>query len=262
MKLVSGKIQDYYDSCLAHHDTSGNVFIRKPQEIIIYTQPKSAYIKNESFRTPKINPQLAFLVQDFKRSIHERTNQKRKKFIFVFMKILVAGKIYGSVRIRWSRYENPKTQAELDDTYEVYLYSYSSVQEFCEEHKINLFDPDNYLFSTIKKIKNSERLWKEHFNIIEKYLSECIEHKLVIGIITPQSRYETGYNVTLNGSLKDIQFYKVLDAYSIFQELQMYIDGCLTYPGNEMYEIEDKFKIEGHGFDKRSFRKDPTKIRK
>jgi hypothetical protein len=40
----------------------------------------------------------------------------------------------------------------------------------------------------------------------------------------------------------------------------MFVDGQLAYPGNIVIEIDDKYKIESKGFDKKwSFRKRPFK---
>ncbi len=50
----------------------------------------------------------------------------------------------------------------------------------------------------------------------------------------------------------------MLDAYSAFQTLNQWISGTLTYPPNIMLEIEDKYKVESHGFDsKYGFRTRP-----
>lgn len=68
-----------------------------------------------------------------------------------------------------------------------------------------------------------------------------------------------GAYITVNPNLKSLQFYKVMDAYQCYQELDSYICGKLSFPHNVMVEIEDKYKIEQHGFDKWSFRKMPTK---
>lgn len=61
----------------------------------------------------------------------------------------------------------------------------------------------------------------------------------------------------VNPILKEYQFYKVFDAYQTFQEIQMYVSGVLGTNEKEIIEVEDKYKIEQHGFDKFSFRKDP-----
>lgn len=70
-------------------------------------------------------------------------------------------------------------------------------------------------------------------------------------------RRQGGSEWRVNGDdLKDVQFYKVLDAYTVFQELDMWIGGVLASSGRPVVEItDDKVKIAKHGFDSGSFRK-------
>ena len=63
----------------------------------------------------------------------------------------------------------------------------------------------------------------------------------------------------INPILKDFEFYKVVDAFTAFTELQMFIGGVLGRGEKEIIEIEDKYKIPQHGFDKWSFRREPQK---
>lgn len=64
---------------------------------------------------------------------------------------------------------------------------------------------------------------------------------------------------TINPILKDYEFYKVMDTFTAFQEIQMFISGVLGTGEKEIIEVEDKYKIPQHGFDKWSFRREPTK---
>lgn len=63
---------------------------------------------------------------------------------------------------------------------------------------------------------------------------------------------------TINPILKEYEFYKVFDSYTAFQEIQMFITGVLGNKEKEIIEIEDKYKIKQHGFNKWSFRKPPS----
>jgi len=77
--------------------------------------------------------------------------------------------------------------------------------------------------------------------------------------------YYYGYRSTkrfyINPLLKKYHFYKVLDTYTTFQEIQMFISGVLGTGEKEIIEVDNKHKITQHGFDKWSFRKEPTKKR-
>jgi hypothetical protein len=63
----------------------------------------------------------------------------------------------------------------------------------------------------------------------------------------------------INPLLKEYQFYKVFDAVQAFQEIQMFMGGVLGAGEKEIVEVEDKYKITQHGFNKWSFRKEPQK---
>ena len=65
------------------------------------------------------------------------------------------------------------------------------------------------------------------------------------------------HSFTINPVLKDLKFYKVFDAFTAFQEIQMFISGVLGIGEKEIIEVADEYKIPQHGFDKWSFRKEP-----
>jgi hypothetical protein len=51
-----------------------------------------------------------------------------------------------------------------------------------------------------------------------------------------------------------------MDPFTTYQELSMFVDGKIAYPGNSMTVIEDKYRIAAHGFDtKYGFRTRPSK---
>lgn len=76
-------------------------------------------------------------------------------------------------------------------------------------------------------------------------------------INTYLKKYEN--TLIINPILKDYKFYKVVDAFTAFQEIQMFLGGVLGRGEKEIIQVEDKYKIPQHGFDKWSFRKKPTK---
>lgn len=68
---------------------------------------------------------------------------------------------------------------------------------------------------------------------------------------------QEGWKLNTDG-LKSIDFVRVMDAYSAFQELSMFVGGVMTRLGNSMVEItDDKVKAAKHGFNDWSFRKMP-----
>lgn len=64
----------------------------------------------------------------------------------------------------------------------------------------------------------------------------------------------------LNPCLKDIDFMRIKDPYTCFQEIFMYKSGVLGNPEKDIIEISDKDKIKQHGFDNKSFKKEKKKV--
>lgn len=60
-----------------------------------------------------------------------------------------------------------------------------------------------------------------------------------------------------NGTLKQYEFYRVMDAFQTYQEIDMYVSGTLTTPDAPMIELTEKDRVQQHGFDKYSFRHKP-----
>jgi hypothetical protein len=63
-----------------------------------------------------------------------------------------------------------------------------------------------------------------------------------------------GKEIEIYPVLKELKFWKVLDSFSAFQEIDQFISGVLTKT-EEIKPIEDKYLIKQKGFDKWSFRK-------
>jgi hypothetical protein len=61
-----------------------------------------------------------------------------------------------------------------------------------------------------------------------------------------------------NPFLKEIEFFRAVDAFAAFQEISMYLGNQLV-KRDRPDEIADKYKISQHGFDNWSFRKQASK---
>ena len=64
---------------------------------------------------------------------------------------------------------------------------------------------------------------------------------------------------TLNPRLDELGFARIIPPYDAFQRLETYLFNDLAEQKDPPIEISDDIKRDMHGFDKRSFRKDPTK---
>ncbi len=89
------------------------------------------------------------------------------------------------------------------------------------------------------------------------WLNWLITNKIVIITFYPQPQFSKNICRINGDNLKDYQFYKVIDPFTLFQEISMWIGGILPHQGRPMVDItDDKIKIVKHGFDKFSFRKE------
>ncbi|RTL00109.1 MAG: hypothetical protein EKK57_08005 [Proteobacteria bacterium] len=112
---------------------------------------------------------------------------------------------------------------------------------------------DNYL-------KNSTDWWSAKIvalcNVEDKYIN--LNKKFNSPIVYFKDMRRSGANkiectALTNISLLKCKFETRIDAYQIFQELQMFINNHLT-PEIAIEQIDDRYKIMQHGFNKQSFR--------
>jgi len=66
--------------------------------------------------------------------------------------------------------------------------------------------------------------------------------------------------IEYNACLKEYEFYRMVDTYTAFQEVAMFWGG-LAQPNRPTPEVTDKDMVTAKGFNKWSFRKEPTKKR-
>lgn len=104
-------------------------------------------------------------------------------------------------------------------------------------------------------INDRERLRVKQFYIDWSFQNDelFIEHKTPAWIISLDRNQKTGL---VNPRLKDYEFERIKDSFTAFQEISMYLSNILVEQ-KETAAVEDKFRIEQHGFDlKKSFRKE------
>jgi hypothetical protein len=67
--------------------------------------------------------------------------------------------------------------------------------------------------------------------------------------------------ITWNTCLKDIEFYRIMDPYTCFQEIAMWWANQAV-PQKPIPHVPDEVMVGAKGFDKFSFRKDPTRSKR
>ncbi len=80
-----------------------------------------------------------------------------------------------------------------------------------------------------------------------------------LGPIREHEKDRFRVRITLNPRLADLEFQRILPPYDVFQSIETYLFNELAEQTNPPVEISDDIRRDAHGFDKRSFRKDPSK---
>lgn len=144
---------------------------------------------------------------------------------------------------------------------------------YCEEIFPYMIDTqityDNDYMKSILEPKSWHSHLEDNINYIQKFDAIQIFRDLNAPVFVFDGDYgrtnlDDHYNPKffINPILKDYQFYKIFDSFQAFQEIQMFMGGVLGRGEKEIIEVEDKYKIAQHGFDKYSFRKDKYESKK
>lgn len=234
MIIIKHDTHDYYDSLISQHGFS-----------------KEGHIYDRQFSVIKDNKEFDFIIS--RCNIHRFQLTQYDILITTFC-VVFCGKMYPGVYVIYK------------DIHDIF-YSFHDLEHFLNKHQLidKVLEHKSHVDGWFNKPSKLEHFYRNRaFNVID-ITDECIERKLVVAVFKPEEfdrpRYRSCYdNVEINPILKNYKFYKVFDPYSCYQEISMFVDGQLAYPGNIMIEVEDKYRIAAHGFDhKYAFRKPPSK---
>ena len=234
MRII-GKQHDYYDSALAHGHDDRVVFVRKREELPGGSN-KPKFITGLNMRLSK--------------------NQKvNKEASFNSFTIGFCGKLYPGVMVRIS------SAAGLARTItEQYVYTKDDLIALLASHELERGKVQDDWFAEDKGEAAVDAYFARMGSAAP--MDFMIEHKAAILTYDFRPVFGTPNGeppVVINGTLKEFEFYRVMNAYQAFQELDMFVSGVLTQNENMTVEIADKDRIPQHGFDKYSFRKPPQK---
>lgn len=236
MLIINKKNKDYYDGVVGTVGVDKTiVYERKYQELeendINFPEEFKKYRKYYPKEEPILCKLWHFNLQNRKKYIGETP------FIVGF-----CGKIY----IGW-KFHYKISNIHLDDTIKTdIVYDLDEIKKLIEHKSWNL-----HLDDIVNDILNYNAI-----DIFRRYNTPIFIYDYDYYFSEYRSVVPRFY---INPRLKDFEFYKVFDTFTAFQEIQMFISGVLGSGEKEITEVEDKHKISQHGFDKWSFRKEPTK---
>lgn len=155
--------------------------------------------------------------------------------------------------------ETQITNSEREIIKRTFAYNFDELVEFEKEKAeyYKLHPPSKwYCYSS-----NYYEFSKDQKNKINQFFQDWsgqddelfLKNKVPVWVKNLNSYYKTA---TLNPKLKDYGFDRIKDSFTTFQEISMYLSNILVEQ-KEVAVIEDKYRIEQHGFDlKTSFRKE------
>lgn len=241
MRIIS-KFHDYYDSAMAFGQDQSVVFTRHTEPLEVTKALKERFSK-----------QKVFFVR----------GNKKHKMLMSFIHIAFCGKTYRGIEVKIFNSTSENIHEELGEPIEIkYCYDIDTLREFLAGYKFEI-NLNEYSWQPEQEPILKAFLEKQG---TEEHLEFLIENKIVIMIYYGHEAWRGGRfqvrpqdEAVLNPLLKDVEFYKVLDSFTAYQELDMFVSGTLPQSTAMPIEIADKDKIPQHGFDKWSFRKMPGK---
>ena len=226
MRIIS-PFKDYYDSVNNFDSDKDRFFIRKEEEISLYRVFPSDLIEALDFKT---------------------LSRKNNKFVEIYSQfLLLCGKLYGGLNIEI-------TNSDLSVIHHNNIWSLEEFNNIAAKYpELDFFKYERYDW------KNRKYTYPKDILSIQqdiKFLTWAIENKISILYFDNKTNYLNSSELigVKNYQLSKIEFQKVLDPYTAYQELDMWIGGIISQ-NKEPEAISDTVKIQQHGFDKNSFRK-------
>lgn len=259
MKIVS-KFQDYYDIGVSMGVDESLVYVRN-LEPVLYSN-EDIEIDRGSYVDNRKKNRVQHTLKDL---IPKRTFFSSSPIEHIHL-IGFCGKLYPFVfvdydknyqRVSGARFHMSKTvMKELDETYSV---SHSS-RGFRHETRNDVIKKYNKILGKtfdapdmFHELKVPVFIIPHDGSRLEKFLNDGVP-----------LRWDTkaGDVVWLNPCLKDFNFYQMVDSFTAFQEISMFITGVLGENKIPPVQISDIHMRDAKGFNERSFKKDPTKKHK
>lgn len=232
MRIIGG--HDYYDSALAYgHD-----------ETVVLVREKDKTIAGKVAAQHGLVQPLPYGIENNYRS--EFTCETEP------VTVVLAGKIYTGIRIGvWPNSRPRSLTGERPYVMNEYVWTKAALDEIMSTYGFN--NTRSYLYWTRARAEPLDRYFEPRMVSPEAY-NYLVKERISILVSVRERNDETVWKVNPD-CLKDIGFPRVMDPYTIFQELDMWVSGVLGMPANAMVEVSNDTKIHKHGFDKTSFRK-------
>lgn len=131
-----------------------------------------------------------------------------------------------------------------------YFFTKARLDAFVEQRKIVLTEAQQTSLKDERLMRSTERL-----NVL---LERQLEARTPVIMTTEGTRWSL--LSTIDPKLETLGFPSVMSTTDAWQELSMFW-GMVRAPERPMVEVDDKTKVQKHGFDKQSFRRQAKELR-
>lgn len=238
MRIISPKFKDYYDMVAGQGVDLTRIYMRETKEVPgglplpDWNERENSW-GNKHFKYPR-----------YDRDVYRR-GWSNPTYNLSYIYVLFAGKLYGGIALKNQQFGNVGEMS--------YYWDADSWKSKAEE--IGWKGDNRAYYGKNKSTEMDESL--RVFTIVgDEVLSDwAIDNKLSIAVSCGfYENRERGEWFVVDANLKDLNFQKVLDPFTAYQELDQWIGGVLCNK-EVIPEMTDKDKITSHGFDSWSFRK-------
>ena len=244
MKIISN-FKDYYDG-VAHNDYEKDQYkyIRERIPILRYFKsgPYSRAIKN-----------IAAPFSGF-RYIYRDGGSVDPSFHLLGY----CGKLYPYLALHYSNHRALYPLLQGTGKERFYFYSFEEFQELIEK----IGKPASKYFDSHNSLKKYVNSWNEVCKRAESTDIQGMFLEFGVPLFEISNPDRNDAVLTLNPVLSDLGFQKIKDPYTAYQDIDTFVSNDLVRIDNPADNFSDELKIHAHGFDKKSFRKAPTKRKK
>jgi hypothetical protein len=243
---IRSPFKDYYDSAMSSGSDPSRVFVREPESRKLKLERDGSGIFDRYSR-------LAGVAGIF--------DLRRDRVETGVCAVVFCGRVYKALRVHRTRGASDEGAVE-----ERVFYACAEAQAYLENRlgkermnrKRNAFlEYDNPLAQGT--LNEGLARFFEHQGS-DELMEWSVENRTAIAVLHVGGRFYPSL-LEINPPLKAIQFYRLFGPAEAFQELDMFWGGVLAPESRPTVGIADNDRIAQHGFNERSFRKDPSKKR-
>jgi hypothetical protein len=242
---IKSDFHDFYDCGQAFGQDQTLLYIRKKLDFPIKTELK---LRSLPFPVPSLDHHRGY------------TRMGELPSYIKFYIVGVAGKVYPVFKLVWDY------AVEHNKSCETCCYNIADIEKTinakCDKKAKEEFNKPHKKYRWGYRVPINRMALEAFFaewNLADQSIAlSPLFRQYPLWVI--ESRYN-GWYVCYNCSLKEYKFFKVKDAVTTYQEIAMFLGG-LAVPQKPIPVPSDKDMVSIKGFDKFSFRKDPTTKKK